>query len=119
MGQKLIDTVTDIRYELKGELLEERSAELANLIKEKVDTQEEKASQNKIYNNKIKRIQTDIEKIGQDISMGFEIRSVACKKRKNFELEVWEYIDSHTREIIKTTPLESDDYQTSIDDYEE
>ncbi len=119
MEGKLISTTTKIRYELKGNRLEERSAELSELIKKKIQLENEKAAYSKAKGIEIKSVQKDIEKVGGDVGNGFELIDVACKKRKNFVRGIWEYIDSQTGEIIKTKPLVDDDLQTSIEDYEE
>lgn len=119
MEGKLINTTTLIRYDLKGSRLEERSSQLSELIKKKIQLEDEKAAYSKQKGAEIKVVQKEIEKVGEDVGNGFEIIDYACKKRKNYVESVWEYIDSFTGVIIKTLPFDDDDYQTSIEDYDE
>ena len=113
---KLYHATINIRYDLKGALLEERSQEMAKLIAEKSMLEEEKKSVAKSYKYKIDGLSEKILKIGEDMGLGFEIREEACKKRKNYAKQAWEYIDNNTGEILKEVPFEGNDFQTSFDD---
>ncbi|NMA74292.1 MAG: hypothetical protein GX963_09075 [Bacteroidales bacterium] len=119
MEGKYVNTITPIRYDLKGERLEQRSTELSELIKKKVLLEVEKSEYNKIKGAEIKAVQEMIEKIAENLSNGFEIIDTSCKKRKNYALSVWEFISNETGEIFKTLPFDDDDYQTSIEDYDD
>ena len=119
MEGKLINAVTPVRYYLKGTRLEERSAELSEYIKNKVLLEVEKSEFNKIKGAEIKAVQKEIERIAENLSNGFEIIDTSCKKRKNYVQSVWEFISNETGEIFKTLPFDDDDYQTSIEDYDD
>lgn len=117
MKGKMINDTTSIKYDLKGDLLEERSSELANKIKEQIVLQVEKSAMAKEYKKKIDAIQADIERLSEDIHNGFEIVEVACKKYKDYQAKQWIFINDEG-EIIKTLPMSENDLQSSIEDYE-
>ena len=113
---KLYHATINIRYDLKGALLEERSQEMAKMMAKKSMLEEEKKSVAKSYKSQIDALNEQILKIGENMGLGFEIREEACKKRKNYAKQVWEYIDNNTGEILKEVPFDGDDFQTSFDD---
>lgn len=117
MKGKMINDTTSIKYDLKGDLLEERSSELANKIKEQIVLQVEKSAMAKEYKKKIDAIQADIERLSEDIHNGFEIVEVACKKYKDYQAQKWIFVNDEG-EIIKMLPMSENDLQSSIEDYE-
>jgi len=107
-------TKVSVRNVFSEEEMVELGKELGQVEIEKSETENDKKSAMKTYNNKIDGFNVRIKTLSNQLNEGFEIVDVLCNIELDFTRKIRRYINVNTAVIEKEEALHREDYQLEI-----
>ncbi len=107
-------TARELRCDLNAQEVADRADQLGRELRQRSDTEKDKADSNAAFSADLKRLTSVIATLGEEVRTRSTIRPVECRSGPDYNAAVMETFRLDTGEIVARRPLTIDEAQPEL-----